>query len=103
MKSAMRRMPCASTSSASIGPSSSAVASGKSAPRRLSSRIPRQQPSSGKRRVASAMKSSENCTTRPRSGTPASAGTSLTQLCGRFGPVSTRLPGSKLPMKSPTK
>ena len=40
---------------------------------------------------------------RLRNGTLVSTVTSLTQLCGRFGPVSTRFPGSKLPMKSPTK
>ena len=56
----------------------------------------RKQPSSGSSRIASAMKASENCTTRLRSGTSSPGGTSLTQLCGRFGPVSTRLPGSKL-------
>jgi hypothetical protein len=49
------------------------------------------------------MNSSLNWMIRQRNGTLVSLGMSLTQLCGRLGPVRIRLPGANSPMKSPTK
>ena len=79
------------------------VSSGKSTPRRDAWSSGSSAASSGNSFVVSPMKCSLNWMMRQRSGMLQPFGTSLTQLCGRFGPVSTRLPGWNSPMKSPTK
>ena len=96
-------MPLARTSSPISGPTRTAVSGPKSRPRRLRSIVSRNGASSGISAVAAVTKPSVNWTTRLRSATASPGVVSLTQLCGRFGPVITRLPGAKAPMKSPTK
>ena len=96
-------MPRASTRSPSNGPTREAVLAPKSRPRLLRSIVVRKAAISGISAIASATKPSVNCTTRLRTRTASPGETSLTQLCGRFGPVRTRLPGWNDPMKSPTK
>jgi hypothetical protein len=88
---------------ACIGPTRAAVSAPNSRPLRLRSSVSRKAASSGIGAIASVTKASVNWITRVRSGTVSPGDPSLTQLCGRFGPVRTGFPGSNDPMKLPTK
>jgi hypothetical protein len=103
MNNSMRRTPWACINSSIRGANCLEVAALNSTPRLDDSSRGPSAASSGRTFIASPMKLSVNWMTRPRSGMLAPSGMSLTQLWGRLGPVSTRLPGSNSPMKSPTK
>jgi len=81
-----------------IGSDAAAASAVNWMPRRASPSNAGSADSSSKVRMQSPANPAENCSTMQRSGTVVPGGTSVSQLCGRSGPVMTRLPGPKRPM-----
>ncbi|KGD20721.1 hypothetical protein DP42_4228 [Burkholderia pseudomallei] len=98
-----RRQPCALASSSISGATASPISSGNCTPRDASSIRSSTGCSSANAATIFSAASRENCSTTSRDGTRSPGPSSLIQLCGRFGPVTTRLPGAKSPIWSPTK
>ena len=79
------------------------TASENSTPRWASTSRRSSVASSGKASMPRRIALPENCSTMQRSSTVVPGATSLTQLCGTFGPIRHSCPGSKWPVWSPTK
>ncbi|MNN50104.1 hypothetical protein D3C81_1646740 [compost metagenome] len=92
VNSSTRRKPCAVVNSFISGTRRRPSASGNCKPLAASPSRAFRGAISGNSSAQRSMKSPENCSTRSRSGKTTPSGSSLTQLCGRFGPVRIRLP-----------